>query len=287
MIKKILSLSILVLLAITACEKETRTLKVIEDEAIQNYLKANSLTGFVKDSTGFYYKIISMGTGIAVGYPDLVGIYQTTTSINEDASYEITKYNPRFDYLGYIKPDSWRESLRKINKGGEVRVITPSYLAFGKTGFGSTIPGNAILDTKLSLINNVDRPTYEDDLINSYLSEKGITALKDADGIYYTIINPGTGVAITSPNATLKVAYDLKFLGGPLFQQAKENSPLSIVLSNTIQGWIKTLPLIAKGGEIRLFIPSRFGYGTGGSQDGGIPPNTILEFKVKLLDVTN
>lgn len=289
MIKKILSLAILAILAFGGCKKETRPLTQIEDEEIQTYLKSNNLTGFIKDPTGFYYKILIQGTGDKlIGCPsgDYVGVSQTTTSINKSVNFEFSKYSPQFNYLCYITPVSWRESLSKLNRGGEVRVITPSYLAYGKGGSGSAVPGNAILDTKLNVIDDKDRPAYEDALINTYLTENGLTATKDANGIYYKIITQGTGKAITSPNATIKTAYELKFLGRPLFQQATVDAPFSAVLSGTIPGWIKTLPLIKAGGEIRLFIPSRFAYGKG-TGDGSIPANTILDYDVKLIDVTN
>ncbi len=287
MIKKYLSLAILAILALNACKKETRSLAQIEDETITVYLKSGNLTGFTKDTSGFYYKIVNVGTGDAVDYPDFVGISQTTTSINKSASYEISKYNPRFDFLGYIKPISWRESLRKIKKGGEVRVITPSYLAFGKDGSGTTIPGNAILDTKLSLVNDIDRIAYDDALITSYIREKGITATKDANGIYYQIVTPGAGTAITSPSASIKAAYTGKLLTGFVFDQATTKSPATFVLSNTIEGWIKTIPLIKAGGKIKLYIPSRFAYGPNPPPNSPIPKDANLEFEVELFEVTN
>nr|WP_294899085.1 FKBP-type peptidyl-prolyl cis-trans isomerase [uncultured Pedobacter sp.] len=285
MIKKILSLSIFAILALGACKKETRSLIQVEDETIQAYLKSNNLTGFTKDTSGFYYKVLTPGTGVAVAYPSYVGVYQTTTSINKNVTYEFSKYNPQFNYLGYITPVSWRESLLKIKKGGEIRVITPSYLAYGKDGSGSSIPGNAILDTKLNLIDDADRPAYEDALIRTYLTENNLTATKDANGIFYQIITPGTGTAITSTTASLQVEYTLRFLTGSIFQQTTSGSPVTLNISNTVDGWKLALPLIKAGGKIRLFIPSRFAYGVTGKD--GIPPNTILDFDIDLISVTN
>ncbi|HEX7365658.1 MAG TPA: FKBP-type peptidyl-prolyl cis-trans isomerase [Pelobium sp.] len=299
MIKKILSLSLIAILALAACKKETRTLKEIEDETIKSYIKSNNLTGFlpetlaynnngVTDSAVFYYKILSEGSGDAlVGCPgpDYVGVFQTTTSINKNVNFEFSKYNPQFNYLCLIKPDSWRESLLKIKRGGEVRVITPSYLAYGKSGSGSTIPGNAILDSKLSLVDNKDRPAYEDNLINSYLTENNLTATKDANGIYYNIVTPGSGAAITSTAASIKVAYKGNLLTGSVFDQATNASPLTINLNNTIKGWQLDLPLIKVGGKIKLYIPSRYAYGA--NPPAGIPANSILAFEIELIDVTN
>ncbi len=296
MIKKILSLSIIAILALNACKKETRSLKQIEEEDIQAYLKSNNLTDFIKDSAAYdnggysdtavyYYKVVSVGDGDVVGYPDYVGISQTTTSINKSMSYEFSKYSPQFNYLGYISPVSWRQSMLNLKKGSEIRVITPSSLAFGKNGSGSTIPGNAILDSKITLINDTDRPAYEDALINTYLSENSLTATIDANGIYYNIITPGTGDAITSTTASLSVAYTGNLLTGSIFDQATASSPLTINISNTIEGWRLAVPLIKAGGKMKLYIPSRYAYGSGTST--GLPANSILEFEIEVIEVTN
>lgn len=288
MVKRILGLALIAVFALGACEKETRPLTQIEDESIVAYLKANNLTGFTKDATGFYYKILSQGTGIKLkGCPgdDYVGVYQTTTSINKSVNFEFSKYSPQFNFLCYIKPDSWRESLSKLNRGGEVRVITPSYLAYGKTGSGSSIPGNAILDTKLSVVDDTNRPAYEDALINTYLTEKSLTATKDANGIYYNIITQGTGTAITSATANIKVAYTGNLLTGSIFDRATTASPLSINIGTTIEGWKLAVPLIKAGGKMKLYIPSRYAYGATASN--GLPANSILEFEIELIEVTN
>ncbi|WP_017257231.1 FKBP-type peptidyl-prolyl cis-trans isomerase [Pedobacter arcticus] len=296
MIKKILSLSIIAILALGACKKETRSLQEIEEQNIEAYLKSNNLTDFKKekatytngssvDTAFYYYKVINPGTGEEVGYPSYVGVSQTTTSINKSVKFEFSKYSPQYNYLGYITPTSWRESLLKIKKGGEVRVITPSYLAYGKTGSGSSLPGNAILDTKLSLVNDVDRVAYEDKLIQEYLVEKNLTATKDANGIYYNIITPGTGTAITSTAASVKVAYTGNLLTGSVFDSATNSSPLTINIASTIEGWRIAVPLIKAGGKIKLYIPSRYGYGA--TPSNGLPANAILEFEIELIEVTN
>jgi FKBP-type peptidyl-prolyl cis-trans isomerase len=285
MIKKLFNVLIIVVVLFSACEKETRTLREIEDEIIRNYLTENNLTGFTKDTSGFYYQIVTQGTGEDVKYSTFISFAQKTTSLNTKVSYENSIYIPVSNYAGYISPVAWRETVIKAKKGAIVRIITPSYLAFGKNGFGTTIPGNAILDTRITIANDADRPTYEDALIRDFLSTNNIAATKDVSGLYYQIISPGTGTTPLS-TSSVKVAYTGRLLTGFVFDQATTASPLTIPLTSVIQGWQIGVPLIKQGGKIRLFIPSRLGYGTTGS-GGSIPPNSILDFDIELIEVTN
>ena len=96
--KRFFGLGLLLMVILGSCKRETRTLKEIEDEQIRAYLVKNNLTGFVKDETGFYYKIVSQGTGAQIKYPTYIGYYYHMTSVNEDVDYEVTKYNPSFNF---------------------------------------------------------------------------------------------------------------------------------------------------------------------------------------------
>lgn len=283
--KKFLSLILLFSVVFSACEKETRTLKQIEDEQIQAFIKSNNLTGFVKDTSGFYYQILNPGTGDQLKYSSYVSIAQKTTSINETVNYEFTIYAPTADYLGYVTPIAWRETLVKVKRGAEVRVLTPSYLAFGKNGSGTFIPGNSILDTKIIVPDDRDRVTFEDKLIRDFLAAKNITAIKHPSGFYYQIIAPGTGASVTSTTASLNVSYIGRYLTGSIFDQTATGSPITLGINNVIEGWQIGVPLIKEGGKIRLFIPSRFAYAD--TPPTGIPANAILDFDIELVKVTN
>jgi FKBP-type peptidyl-prolyl cis-trans isomerase FkpA len=71
-------------------------------------------------------------------------------------------------------------------------------------------------------------------------------------------------------------------LDGTVFDQTT-TQPLNFPLGNVIVGWQIGVPLIKKGGKIRLLIPSGYGYGQGGS--GKIPSNAVLDFDIELVDV--
>jgi len=64
-----------------------------------------------------------------------------------------------------------------------------------------------------------------------------------------------------------------------------------LVLGATILAWQKGIPLLKRGGEIKLYIPPSLGYGYTDLVDRNtnaviIPANSTLLFDVKLLDYT-
>ncbi len=101
--------------------------------------------------------------------------------------------------------------------------------------------------------------------------------IKDASGLYYQVITPGTG---PYPNilSTVNVNYSGKLLDGTVFQTGN----ITAQLGTLIQGWQIGIPYINKGGRILLIIPSALGYGNN-SPGGGIPANAVLVFTVDLL----
>jgi FKBP-type peptidyl-prolyl cis-trans isomerase FkpA len=54
-------------------------------------------------------------------------------------------------------------------------------------------------------------------------------------------------------------------------------------LNTVIEGWQIGMPLIKKGGRIKLIIPSSYGYGC--IEKGNIPPNSVLYYDVYLANV--
>lgn len=115
----------------------------------------------------------------------------------------------------------------------------------------------------------------------SYCSSNGITYTEHTSGLLYEIITPGTGI---SPNSAsvVSVVYTGKLFNGNTFDATA--NPINLSLSNVIDGWKIGIPLIKKGGRIKLVIPSALAYSCTGA-GGSIPPNTPLFFDVTLTDV--
>ena len=115
----------------------------------------------------------------------------------------------------------------------------------------------------------------------AYCTANNITYTEDVSGLLYEIIAPGTGVAPTTAS-TISVVYTGKLFTGITFDATA--NPISFALSGVIDGWKIGIPLIKKGGRIKLIIPSALAYSCTGA-GSSIPPNTPLFFDVTLTDV--
>lgn len=135
----------------------------------------------------------------------------------------------------------------------------------------------AELDVKL-------QAAADDAAIQTYLTNNKITAQKDASGLYYEIVTPGSG---TNPTATSKVEvqYTGKLLNGTVFGTSNGSSNFVADLNGgVIKGWTIGVPYVKPGGRINLYIPSALGYGDS-SPTVGIPNNSVLIFTIDLVRV--
>ena len=124
----------------------------------------------------------------------------------------------------------------------------------------------------------------EDAAMLAYINANGITATKhNATGMYYQILSQGTG-ATPSTSSKVFVKYTGKLTNGTVFDQQQDHIKTGWVLGGLIPGWQIGIPLIQKGGKIRLIIPSSLGYGCNGS-GSVIPANSILVFEIELIEV--
>jgi FKBP-type peptidyl-prolyl cis-trans isomerase FkpA len=133
-------------------------------------------------------------------------------------------------------------------------------------------------------VDPVKQLAIDTNLIKAYLVKNNITATHHSSGVYYKIITAGSGTTAYTLNTSVSALYTGRLLNGTIFDAATTN-PISFKLGGVIQGWQIGIPLIQKGGKIRLFIPS--GYGYGDLDAGKIPANSVLDFDVELVDVQN
>ena len=123
----------------------------------------------------------------------------------------------------------------------------------------------------------------DEDKIQAWLKEKDLKAESLPSGLYYTILEPGSNEH-PQLSSFVTVHYRGSNLDGVIFESSFEsNKPLRITLSRLIAGWKEGIPLIGKGGKIKLIIPSGLAYGPR-ALTPEVGPNSVLVFEIELLD---
>jgi FKBP-type peptidyl-prolyl cis-trans isomerase FkpA len=133
--------------------------------------------------------------------------------------------------------------------------------------------------------DNTQASTSDKEVLKQYLDSTGIVATMDSNGFYYQIITKGIGT-VPGPCSRITVSYVGSLTNGSIFDQQTD---ALFTLGGLIPGWKQGLPLISKGGEIKLYVPPSLGYGgTAQLSESGsivIPANSILIFDINLIDV--
>ncbi len=274
----------------TSCKKEYDSIQTVDDAAIQAYIKANNLSAVMKpDGAGSYYQVLDVGTGDVLANKDSVFFNYQEKSIVDGTVYNATStYGVSGTYYGYMSNTfngTWGKALNGLKYGAKVRILVPSHLAYGKNGYAAlNVPSNAILDTYINTLTFRKQWQLDDFYINTYLTANKVTATKDAaTGIYYVVTNPGTVGNPILNQSTLVIKYTGRLLNGTVFDSSTDGT-FTTTLDKVIKGW-GILSQFKPGAKVRLFIPSVLGYGSVGN--GAIPGNTVLDFDIEIVSVTN
>jgi FKBP-type peptidyl-prolyl cis-trans isomerase FkpA len=127
-------------------------------------------------------------------------------------------------------------------------------------------------------------PDAEVTALQAYINIKGLagSVTKHPAGFFYKIEEAGSGI---TPNtcSIVRVTYEGKLTDDTKFDENREGT--SFILNQLITGWQYGIPLVKKGGKIKLYLPPTLGYGN--RAQGEIPANSILIFEVQVLDVAN
>jgi FKBP-type peptidyl-prolyl cis-trans isomerase FkpA len=151
----LIGIAALIILSGTACLKNSSSSicankSVTDDEpAILAYLSANNITGYVKHSSGLYYKIDNPGSGVTPNASSKVYVTYTGRFTDNTVFDSLGDASKSGWVLGTLVP-GWQIGLPLVSKGGRIELFIPSALGYGckpvKDNYGNTvIPGNAIL----------------------------------------------------------------------------------------------------------------------------------------------
>lgn len=104
-------------------------------------------------------------------------------------------------------------------------------------------------------------------------------------GLQYQIVRAGPDDGPRpSVRDEVKVHYEGKLPDGTVFDSSFERGAPEVFTANAlIPAWQEIIPLMQPGDEWIVTVPPELGYGPEGS--GSIPPNSVLIFRLRLIDV--
>lgn len=104
-------------------------------------------------------------------------------------------------------------------------------------------------------------------------------------GVQYKVVQSGpAGGESPDSNDLVRVDYEGALTDGTVFDSSFERgAPAVFTLGTVVEGWTDVLQHMKPGDEWIVYIPPSLGYG---DQDkGDIPPNSVLVFRLRLLDI--
>ncbi len=104
-------------------------------------------------------------------------------------------------------------------------------------------------------------------------------------GVQYKVVRSGPpGGESPDRNDLVRVDYEGTLTDGTVFDSSYQaGQPAVFTVSDVVPGWTEILQQMRVGDEWVVYIPPALGYGEQGRP--GIPPNAVMVFRLKLLEV--
>jgi FKBP-type peptidyl-prolyl cis-trans isomerase len=278
---------------------------------IKNQIQAN------ETENGLYYSIEQEGWGAFPKVGDYVKVHYVGSLLNGVEFDRSAPDEPFVFQLGYRQVIlGWDKGISLFRVGSKGKLYIPSELGYGGAGAGKVIPPNSDLIFEIEVLEVMDLEAYDrfmeqleakerkrfeehrqqqfvedKKLINDYAAAHKLKVKRTPSGLSYVLKKKGKGSTAAKGN-TLIVHYEGYLPDDTLFDSSfKKKKPFKFQLGNgkTIDGWEEGLQYFKKGSEGWLLIPSQLAYGPRSIDDDGIiiPANSVLIFKIKVVDILN
>lgn len=121
-----------------------------EEPTILAYANANGITA-TKHSSGLYYQVITQGSGPTPNLNSKVWV----TYVGKHMDGTIFDQSTATPYNSYLRDliEGWQIGLQLIQKGGHIKLIIPSSLAFGCAVNSNVIGSNEVVFFDVQLID--------------------------------------------------------------------------------------------------------------------------------------
>ena len=117
---------------------------------IESYLNKNNITDAVKSDKGFYYRILTPGTGVTPTVCSNVTIYYKGSLLNGNVFDQTSTSAATFPLSQLIA--GWQHGLTLIKTGGKIILYLPPSLGYGAAGSPPVIPANSSLIFEITLV---------------------------------------------------------------------------------------------------------------------------------------
>jgi FKBP-type peptidyl-prolyl cis-trans isomerase len=109
--------------------------------------------------------------------------------------------------------------------------------------------------------------------------------VKMPSGILYKVVaSPNPAAVKPTLQDTVKVHYEGTLVDGTVFDSSYQRGvPAAFPLQGLVKAWQIAIPEMHKGDTWMLYVPPELGYGAEAA--GDIPANSVLVFKIQLLDI--
>ncbi|MGB1217098.1 MAG: FKBP-type peptidyl-prolyl cis-trans isomerase [Saprospiraceae bacterium] len=276
-----------------------------DQNVIIDYLEANGIKA-QRTESGIYYVIDTPGTGSQPVPQDFVSVHYEGFLLDSaktvfDSSYK-RNAPAEFSLQGVVQ--GWQEGIPLFKEGGKGTIYIPSGLAYGERGAGALIKPNSVLGFKVELLEVLTAEEMQakkaaaaeeaqkealaqmekdEEIIKKYISDNKLKATRTEEGVYVITDKAGSAAKPTL-KSEVTVHYEGTLLDGSKFDSSfDKGEPITFPLGRVVPGWQIGIPQFGKGGKGTLLIPSGLAYGPRGA-GADIPPNSVLKFRVELID---
>ncbi|MTI32407.1 FKBP-type peptidyl-prolyl cis-trans isomerase [Xanthovirga aplysinae] len=272
-----------------------------DDKGVSDFITGNNIDAekILEDANTYYISLIESNVeGKRIEEGDVAFIYYTMSVLggNVIESYQSEDGDPiKIKHGIGGAPVGLDMALgQNMGEGETYNIYLPSYLAYFDNSVENIIPTHANLLIEVKIVevkSETEFQTYEDQIIQDFISEEGLVDVNRTEsGLYYQILEEGDGDK-PGKGTYVEVDYTGANLDGTVFDSSEGKEPFRFTVGavplQVIPGFDEAVAMMNKGGKNKVILPSHLAY-----QNTNLPkfiyfpegpePVGILQFDIEL-----